>query len=211
VVTTLVHCIQAMVKTGHVGALLLFDISGFFNNVNPVRVIHLLRNLGFPENICDWTTSFLSRQTASLKIGDHVTNPFTIISGTPQGSPLSPILSALYTSSLLTLAEQWVYTDLSLYVDDGAIYATGPTVDSTTKKALAKFQDTLAWLHHNSLAVDSDKTELMVFTKPRSRSALTGGPLTEARYIDPFTGPQVVWPTKSLHYLGIYCRKCINQ
>ena len=88
--------------------------------------------------------SFLSGQTASLKIGDHVTNPFTIMSGTPQGSPLSPILSALYTSSLLTLAEQWVHTDLSLYVDDGAIYATRPTIDSTTKKALAKFQDTLA-------------------------------------------------------------------
>jgi hypothetical protein len=34
-VATLVHKIQATRQTGNVGALLLFDISGFFNNVNP--------------------------------------------------------------------------------------------------------------------------------------------------------------------------------
>ena len=34
-VATLVHRIQATRATNHAGALLLFDISGFFDNVNP--------------------------------------------------------------------------------------------------------------------------------------------------------------------------------
>ena len=37
-VATLVHCIQAMQMSGNVGTLLLFDISGFFDNINPLRM-----------------------------------------------------------------------------------------------------------------------------------------------------------------------------
>jgi hypothetical protein len=52
-VTALVHCIQATRLMGNAGTLLLFDISGFFDNVNPLCVTHTLHNLGFPSNICD--------------------------------------------------------------------------------------------------------------------------------------------------------------
>jgi hypothetical protein len=36
-VATLVHCIQATHLIGHAGALLLFDIAGFFDTINPER------------------------------------------------------------------------------------------------------------------------------------------------------------------------------
>jgi retron-type reverse transcriptase len=51
-VATLVHKIQRTRATGHVGALLLFDISGFFDNINLGRAIQILRNKGFPANVC---------------------------------------------------------------------------------------------------------------------------------------------------------------
>ena len=50
---TLIYKIQGMRATGHASALLLFDISGFFNNINLGRAIHILCNKGFPTNICD--------------------------------------------------------------------------------------------------------------------------------------------------------------
>jgi endonuclease/exonuclease/phosphatase family metal-dependent hydrolase len=59
-VTTVIHRAQATIATGHVGALLLFDISGFFDNINPARATHLLTNLGFPSSVCKWTMLFLS-------------------------------------------------------------------------------------------------------------------------------------------------------
>jgi hypothetical protein len=34
-IATLIHKTQATQQTGNAGALLLFDISGFFNNINP--------------------------------------------------------------------------------------------------------------------------------------------------------------------------------
>jgi hypothetical protein len=41
-VANLVHKIQSTVATSHVGALLLFDISGFFDNVNPLCTTEIL-------------------------------------------------------------------------------------------------------------------------------------------------------------------------
>jgi hypothetical protein len=65
-VVTLVHRIQATRATNNAGALLLFDISGFFNNINLERAAHILRNLSFPENVRKWMLSFLQGQTATL-------------------------------------------------------------------------------------------------------------------------------------------------
>src|SRR6266853_2707211 len=86
------------------------------------RITNILRLKGFPSHICDWVLSFLTDQTVSLKIGNFISDVFTIHNGTPQGSPLSPILSVFYTAPLLDLASSWHYHDLTLYVNDGAIY-----------------------------------------------------------------------------------------
>jgi hypothetical protein len=48
----LTHRIQAVRATGKAGALLLFDISSFFDNINPDRTTHILRLKGFPDSVC---------------------------------------------------------------------------------------------------------------------------------------------------------------
>ncbi len=79
----LTHRIQATQASGHASTLLLFDISGFFDNLNPQRTAHILRMKGFPENVCKWTLSFLTEQTANLRMGTFVSDPFPISYGTP--------------------------------------------------------------------------------------------------------------------------------
>ena len=134
-VASLVHKIQSTITTGHAGALLLFDISGFFDNVNPVCTTVILRNKGFPPSVCTWTLSFLTERKAAIQMGHYISEPFPVLNGTPQGSPLSPILSALYTSSLLESTKSWRHADLSLYVDDSAIYTVSATLKAATKSA----------------------------------------------------------------------------
>ena len=46
--------------------------------------------------------------------------------GTPQGSPISPVLSTLYTFLLITWAREAPDTTLGMYMDDGVIFARGP-------------------------------------------------------------------------------------
>ena len=135
VVASLVHKIQGTVATGHAAALLLFDISGFFDNVNPLRATEILRNKGFPPSVCTWALSFLTGRKAAIRVGNYVSEPFPVLNGTPQGSPLSPILSTLYTSPLLDITKIWQHADLSLYVDDGAIYTVSATLKAATESA----------------------------------------------------------------------------
>jgi hypothetical protein len=82
-VASLVHKIQGTVATSHAGALLLFDISGFFDNVNPLRATEILRNKGFPPSICAWTLSFLTGRKAAIRMGNYVSEPFPVLNGTP--------------------------------------------------------------------------------------------------------------------------------
>ena len=118
---TLVHRIQATCAAKCAGALLLFDISGFFDNVNPARTVQIFRDKGFPPGMCTWVKSFLSARKAMLKGGGHTSEPFEISSGTPQGSPLSLILSVMYTANLLEMTSTWTLRDLTMYIDDSIV------------------------------------------------------------------------------------------
>ena len=113
-----------MWATNNAGALLLFDISGLLDNINLERAAHVLRNLSFSNNVCKWMLSFLQGHTITLWIRDHSSQVFPINNRTPQGLPLSPILLALYTTTLLNLAKTWVHKDLTLYMDDSTISYT---------------------------------------------------------------------------------------
>jgi retron-type reverse transcriptase len=111
---TITHKAQTALRKGAVMALVLFDISGFFDNIDPGCTVHILRNKGFPPYICDWVRSFLTKRRATMMIGEFESSEFPLTHSTPQGSPLSPILSALFTSPLLSIADSWEHRDLML-------------------------------------------------------------------------------------------------
>jgi hypothetical protein len=87
-----------------VRALLLFNISGYFDNLNPDCMAKIFRDKGFPSRVVKWVKAFMANQYATLKIGNFTTQPFNITHSTPQGSLLSPILSTLYTANLIESA-----------------------------------------------------------------------------------------------------------
>ena len=57
---TLIHRIQATRKAGYHAALVLFDISGFFDHIDANRTRDILTKKGFPPNLVHWVFSFLT-------------------------------------------------------------------------------------------------------------------------------------------------------
>jgi hypothetical protein len=113
---------EMTIRSGNIRGVLLLDISRFFDHLNPATTVATLADLGIDSNTCAWVYSFMTERTLRLTFnGDH-SDPFRQDVGVPQGSPLSPILSALYTSPILREALSWTSEDLALYVDDGCIY-----------------------------------------------------------------------------------------
>ena len=56
----LVHRIQATRTLGYHAALILFDISGFFDHIDANRTRDILEKKGFPPNMVKWVFSFLT-------------------------------------------------------------------------------------------------------------------------------------------------------
>jgi len=186
---TLLHDVQTHLKKGDCCAALLFDIKGFFDHVHRKRMTHTLQNLGFPKSITGWVDSFLTDWRVTLSFnnafGDEHTQPI----GTPQGSPVSPILSALYTSPLLKLISEAQSSTLGMYVDDGIIFAYAkewPEVNTQLRTRYIECQD---WLYRSNLACEPDKTELIYFIHPKL-----------SKYLPPPTALSLPGPSGSSDY-----------
>jgi hypothetical protein len=162
---TLTHDIQVAHAAGLRTGLLLFDIQGYFDNINRERLIQVVKDLGFAPEIVSWIREFLSERTVRLKFNNHTSDPFDSKVGTPQGSPISPVLSTLYTHALLRMTRHLKWTSLNLYIDDGAILACGKEWADVESSLRAAYDSCASWLDRSGLKVEPDKTELIYFRR----------------------------------------------
>jgi hypothetical protein len=97
----------------------------------------------------------------------------------------------------------WEEADLSLYVNNRAIFASGPTFHSAVAKAAQVGSAVFSWLRRFGLSADADKTEVMFFTLPHTPMALYGARPTHVTFLN---GPDPIWVkiANSLRYLGVF-------
>ena len=167
---TLLHDIQAAHQAGLRTGMLLFDIQGFFDNINHDRLIKIFKDLGFATELVSWCKSFLKDRTVRLKFNGQTSDPFDFEVGTPQGSPVSPVLSIIYTSPLLHKMKNWARSSLGMYIDDGVIFACGrewKQIEDTIRKG---YSECAEWLTRAGLNIEPDKSELLFFRKRGEKS-----------------------------------------
>jgi hypothetical protein len=124
----------------------------------------------------------------------------------PQGSPLSPVYSITYTSSLLAKMRVWNNSSLGMYVDDGILFAAAEEWRDVEKLLQAQYTVCKEWLRRSGLAIEPDKTELLFFQKPYEHNAMPAP--TRLALLDPtISSYYVVRPVENLRYLGF----CINR
>jgi hypothetical protein len=145
------------------GLTLTYDIQGYFNNINRERLVQVVTDLGFAQEIVSWTKTFLSERTVRLKFNSHTSEVFNSEVGTPQGSPISPVLSTLYMHALLWVTRDLKWTSLNLYIDDGAILACGKEWAEVESSLTAAYTTCTSWIGRSGLKAEPDKTELMYF------------------------------------------------
>ena len=164
---TLLHDIQSAHQTGLRAGILLFDIQGFFDNINHERLIRVFANLGFAPELVSWCRSFLKDRTVRLKFNGQTSDPFDFEVGTPQGSPVSPVLSIIYTSPLLHKMKTWARSSLGMYIDDGVVFACGREWEDIGATMCNGYSACAEWLTRAGLKIEPDKTELLFFRKRR--------------------------------------------
>jgi hypothetical protein len=204
-------------------SLLMVDVSGFFPSIQHHLLHHELTNLGIPSAMVQLISSFLSNRQVSLCF-DGYSSPLQQVPnlGVPQGSPLSPILSALYAAPALDVITDG---DVFAYVDDHSILFTCPkTVDglrSLRARQSAQYDLLDRAFKIRGCALDGPKTELIDFF-PCSTLNATPTALWRSASTIPHTGKfsipellgplplkmrdgsiQRINPQKSIRWLGI--------
>lgn len=160
-VACLVHDIEKALAKDKIAALITLDVSGAFDIVLCKRLIYRLRQQGWPTSFIKWSFSFITGRTVTIRTTEGETLPEISLScGTPQGSPISPIIFMLYLSPLLRLGEE----DRRFgYADDVATLATGTTAASAAQRLQKEIDLSLSWGAANMISFDPAKAELILF------------------------------------------------
>jgi ribonuclease HI len=167
----LLHDIQSAQQAGLQCGILLFDIQGFFDNINHERLVQVLEDLGFAPEIVRWCRSFLQGRTVRLRFNGRTSDPFDFPVGTPQGSPISPVLSIIYTAPLLHKMRALADHSLGMYIDDGAIFACGRKWKDVEGAMRNCYAVCVEWLTRAGLNVEPEKSELLFFRKRKKGPA----------------------------------------
>jgi hypothetical protein len=203
---TLIHDVQTAHAAGLKAGILLFDVKGFFDNINHAQMTARLTNMGFAPELVNWAASFLSERHVRLRFNNITSEERFQPVGVPQGSPLSPVLSIAYTAPLLGKMAKWNNSSLGMYIDDGLIFACAESWDDVSNLLRSRFSVCQRWLTKSGLAIEPEKTELLFFQKPYKRNPMP----SPTRLLLP--QPEInsyysVLPVDTLRYLGFFINR----
>ncbi|CAF4420196.1 unnamed protein product, partial [Adineta steineri] len=131
------RCAQQALDRNHHAAVIFFDIKSAFDSVWYDGLVYKMNDFRIPVYFIRWIISFLCKRTAQIELENQLSHSFEIKSGTPQGSPLSPLLYILFTSdSMNSISSHVVY---GLFADDTAIF----TSSNTTSRVRDRLQESI--------------------------------------------------------------------
>ena len=87
-------------------SILMFDITGFFDTIPHSHLINTLCTLHLPLPITKWVHLFLKEWQAAICLDGKRDTLCLIKTGVPQGSCVSPILAAYFTSPMIEEVQQ---------------------------------------------------------------------------------------------------------
>src|SRR5205814_6024854 len=121
------------------------------------RLLHELERKGLPRWLIRWVRSFLTSRSTVLSFDGADSAPFQQECGIPQGSPISPILFILYTSTLYEELRVAGVTAVG-YADDTTILAFGRDTRETNRGLEAAHRICLAWAPRVGMQFDHRST-----------------------------------------------------
>jgi ribonuclease HI len=179
----------------HTVTALFMDVKGAFDNVAKARLLHTLTTMNLPTALVSWVDHFLTDRHIKIALDGEVGPLEPVMTGIPQGSPISPILFLLYLKPLFdVLKERHPELHLPSYIDDVSMIAEGKTEAANLRILTAAAKTAFEWGQHNAVIFDDPKSELMHFHR---RPKPLNTPIT-------LPNGTVIAPAKVLRWLGTF-------
>ena len=128
--------------------IVALDISKAFDRVWHRSLLAKLPSFGFPPSICTLLLDYLSNRSMEVVVDGSSSSSFSVNSGVPQGSVLSPTLFLLFINDLLNTTSNAIHS----YADDSTLHSSTIFPSRPT---------TLSRLSSRTDAISSLETDLM--------------------------------------------------
>jgi ribonuclease HI len=140
-------------------SILFVDIQGAFDHVAKNQLLTILQGLGLPLSLIAWVFTFLSKRLLRLAFDGKIEEFVEIVTGIPQGSPISPILFLIYIRNLFK-SNSIRYLS---YIDDIALIASSKSYSMNCKILEREIKQITEIGFQNAIKFDLAKTELIHF------------------------------------------------
>lgn len=147
---------------GRVTILALLDFSKAFDTLNHKILLAILHFIGLSEEAVNFFENFLIGRSQRVKIDKTVSTELPITSGVPQGSVVSPLLYAIYTSNIDNIIKN---SNAQYYADDTQIYLSFKKEDvfESCQKMNNDLESLRSFSLNHSLFLNPKKCCLMLF------------------------------------------------
>lgn len=162
---TVTHSLASCLdKNGQIDAIFL-DFSKAFDRVPHDKLIFKLRNIGLPEILIIWITSYLTNRYQFVEVNGEQSGCLPVDSGVPQGSVLGPLLFLLYINDITTDLDQNV--QIRLFADDCVLFQEITSINDQIhlNSSLAKIYE---WCNTWDMKVNTDKTVVLRFARRKA-------------------------------------------
>jgi ribonuclease HI len=160
-------------KRGQIAGLLLMDVKGAFDHVDRRRLLKTMIAKKVDGDLVEWTEDFMTNRSVQITVDGYHGKAAKVNTGIPQGSPVSPILFAIYLSCLFPFVEVKVEGVEGIsFADDVGWWVSGKDIPEIRLKLEKCARLSHIWAANNAVVFDAEKTEAILFSRRRSHKKL---------------------------------------
>ena len=138
--------------------LILLDLSSAFDTLEFNTIIDRLQNIGLKDIPLLWFKNLLFNRSFTIKISNSISSvKHPIKYGVPQRSVLSPIIFAIFFTSIQHIFNKYPNVNYNLYAVDIELHSNIESLDQLQNCLI----DLHNWLTTNELLLNSTKKELI--------------------------------------------------
>ena len=161
---TLTHEVRLSQRLGLKSSSLFLDLKGGFDNVDLPQFTAMLRSKGIYRYLVSWIDSFLTKRKCLLLFRGSPRIFSQVDVGTPQGSPISPLLFVIYVSSLHPPIHKGIILS---YVDDFVVTLASSSHRRNIQLLQSNYWSLCRKAAPKGLSFSVPKTELIHWRTPQ--------------------------------------------
>ena len=144
------------------------DVAAAFPSVARGCLLRKMRDRQIDECLVRWTDSFMRGCWVIMSVDGQDSDPMEVNTGLPQGSPVSPVLFAIYIADIHQVVESQMEDCRGIsFVDDITWVVEGVDLDDVAQKLEGCAAASLRWANDNAVCFETSKTEAILLSKKR--------------------------------------------